>query len=106
MKFDNKHPDSYYIGITYIDDIQYMPKSILEFIKLIGLGGLIRDHWELRKKLELILKGTLEEDLKEEVDYGIILYFASTDGNPFYVYKPLRMTYKYFQDIWLDEQIE
>ena len=48
----------------------------------------------------------LEEDLEEEVDYGIILYFASTDGNPFYVYKPLRMTYKYFQDIWLDEQIE
>ena len=28
------------------------------------------------------------------------------DGNPFYVYKPLRMIQQYFEDTWLNEKIE
>ena len=28
------------------------------------------------------------------------------DGNPFYVYKPLRMIHQYFEDTWLNEKIE
>ena len=28
------------------------------------------------------------------------------DGNPFYIYKPLRMIQQYFEDVWLDEQIK
>ena len=46
-----------------------------------------------------------KEDL-EEISQGIIIYFASMDGNPFYVYKPLRMIHQYFEDIWLNEKIE
>ena len=67
MKFDNKHPGSFcHLTTEYIDDIQYMPKVILEFIKLIRIEGNSSDH-ALRKSLELILKGTLEQDLKEQV---------------------------------------
>ena len=42
----------------------------------------------------------------EEISQGIIIYFASMDGNPFYVYKPLRMIHQYFEDTWLNEKIE
>ena len=47
----------------------------------------------------------IKEDL-EENKQGIIIYFASMDGNPFYIYKPLRMIQQYFEDVWLDEQIK
>ena len=69
------------------------------------------DFLETRFK-EIEEEEYLEEDQKEEdqeeeeVSQGIILYFASMDGNPFYVYKPLRMIQQYFEDIWLDEQIK
>ena len=53
-------------------------------------------------------KETKEEDQQdpEEISQGIIIYFASMDGNPFYVYKPLHMLQQYFENIWLDEQIK
>ena len=66
MKFDNTPPGETVIT-TYINDIRYMPKTILEFIKLIHLNYDTLKPWEVLPKLELILKGTLEEDLKEEV---------------------------------------
>jgi hypothetical protein len=48
----------------------------------------------------------LDDQEEEEISQGIIIYFASMDGNPFYVYKPLRMIHQYFENVWLDEQIE
>jgi hypothetical protein len=50
----------------------------------------------------------LEESLENPLikDKGIIMYFAKSDGNPFYVYKPLCQTYEYFNEVWQDEQIE
>ena len=47
-----------------------------------------------------------DQEEQEEISQGIIIYFASMDGNPFYVYKPLHMIHQYFEDVWLDEQIE
>jgi hypothetical protein len=47
-----------------------------------------------------------DQEDPEEISQGIIIYFASMDGNPFYVYKPLRMIHQYFEDTWLNEQIE
>ncbi len=47
-----------------------------------------------------------KEDPDDTPSQGIIIYFASIDGNPFYVYKPLHMIQQYFEDIWLNEQIE
>ena len=49
-----------------------------------------------------------EEHQKNEIitpNIGIIMYFATLEGNPIYVYKPLHMTQHYFQDIWFNEQI-
>jgi hypothetical protein len=48
----------------------------------------------------------IKEDPDDTPSQGIIIYFASMDGNPFYVYKPLRMIHQYFEDIWLNEKIE
>jgi hypothetical protein len=67
MKFDFrachfKHYDP--SQITYINDIPYMPKTILELIKLIRLAD---EQTNLPSQLEPILKGTLEQDLKKEV---------------------------------------
>ena len=47
-----------------------------------------------------------EDDPDDTPTKGIIMYFASMDGNPFYVYKPLRMIRQYFEDVWFNEQIE
>lgn len=66
MKFDFR-PCHFYFEpsiITYIHDIQYMPKTILELIKLIRLAD---EYNYLPSQLEPILKGTLEQDLKEQV---------------------------------------
>ena len=48
----------------------------------------------------------IKEDPDDTPSQGIIIYFASMDGNPFYVYKPLRMIHQYFENIWLNEKIE
>ena len=59
---------------------------------------------------EEYLENQQQKEIKEDPDdtpsQGIIIYFASMDGNPFYVYKPLHMIQQYFEDVWLDEQIE
>ncbi len=69
MKFDFTPPTNGFRGVmevitTYIHDIQYMPKTILELIKLIRLAD---EYNYLPSQLEPILKGTLEQDLKEQV---------------------------------------
>jgi hypothetical protein len=51
-------------------------------------------------------KETKEDQEDQEISQGIIIYFASMDGNPFYVYKPLHMIHQYFEDVWLDKQIK
>lgn len=69
MKFDFTPPSNGFRGVidvvtTYINDIPYMPKTILELIKLIRLAD---EYNYLPSQLEPILKGTLEQDLKKEV---------------------------------------
>jgi len=37
---------------------------------------------------------------------GIIMYFSDKDGNPSYLYKPLKMTEEYFGEVWEAEKME
>ena len=41
----------------------------------------------------------------DDLNKGIIIYFAKKDGNPYYLYMPLSIKYKYEMENWIDEQI-
>ena len=63
------------------------------------------EYLEKDKELEK-QEEELDDQEQKEINQGIIIYFASMDGNPFYVYKPLHMIQQYFEDVWFNQQIE
>jgi putative phage-type endonuclease len=60
----------------------------------------VNEDTNIHKNKDFIINKT-EDDLNK----GVIIYFAKKDGNPYYLYMPLNIKYKYEMDEWIDEQL-